>query len=428
MKKILLLCGMIVALLTACSEQQTMESILDEEFVNIAKGYISASQAVDIANDFAADFNDEPGSRSENRKASSTRNVMTIRARASRSAEDLIYVVNYDDDQGFALVSKKETSTPVLAFIPKGTYSDETAAKIGGFQDFVTNAHEYIYQGKPNWRDSIINSRDSIIRTWPRDSFPKVVDSIPTLEINSEYFEHFIHLNWATDGVFGKYCPNGEAGCGPLAFAMLCAHYERPKKITITFDKSNREIELDWAKIKVHMFEKHYSFSALDPINPDKDLWPDCKYSSCTKDSHDQLGLLLRQIGYDFGSLYTLDGTSTTAKSMYINMTKYKDYNATPVVKFDPWFLKYYSNKRMPVIMFGSMPTYNDNDTPSGHIWICDGYKTMDQDKDGEDEDYFHYNWGYGGEFNGFFLSGVFHLKEGWFNYVDIKQIYITPK
>ena len=413
MKKILLLCGMIVALLTACSEQQTMESILDEEFVNIAKGYISASQAVDIANDFAADFNDEPGSRSENRKASSTRNVMTIRARASRSAEDLIYVVNYDDDQGFALVSKKETSTPVLAFIPQGSYSEEAASKIEGFQDFVTNANEYIIKGFPVITDTIPRI--------PLDSITeKKLDSIPTLDVNVDYFNHFIHLNWAQDGVFGTYCPNGLCGCGPLAFAMLCAHYEKPSIITITFDGSNRVIELDWKKIKSHFAEKS-GLGGIKLPNPDFDLWPDCRYSSCTKETHDQLALFVRQLGHDYGAVYSRTSTDIAASSIYEGMTKYTDYHSTPKISFRASSIKFLVSRNKPVIMWG-------NSVYGGmHMWICDGYLSKDQDNDGVQEDYLHYNWGCGGEFNGFFLSGVFQI-EGLDNYSNVKYYEITLK
>ncbi len=110
MKKLTLFCGVIVALLSACSQQQTMEPEIGQGVEHLAEGYISAAQAIEIANDFAADFKDEAESRSVARHASSMRNVELIgpRGQHSRSVEDLIYVVNYDDNQGFALVSKKD--------------------------------------------------------------------------------------------------------------------------------------------------------------------------------------------------------------------------------------------------------------------------------------------------------------------------------
>ncbi|MDE6536195.1 MAG: C10 family peptidase [Muribaculaceae bacterium] len=422
MKKSLFLCGIIAAMLTACSDQQTMESILNEPLEIVADGYISAAQAVKIANDFAAEFQDEPGSRSINRKASSTRNVLTIGSPKSRAAEDLIYVVNYDDNQGFALVSKKETPTPILAFIPEGSYSEETASKIDGFQDFVVCANEYVLQGLPPVRDSIIIGL-------PHDSIPTKVDSLTeeTL-LNPNYSGHFIHTNWEQEGVFGKYCPNGECGCGPLTFAMVCAHYEFPKKIKITYDNSNREIELDWAKIKSHLEEKPFKSTPLDPTNPDKSLWPDCKYNSCTKDSHDQIGLFLRQIGHDFGATYhpvdnddEYNGTSMPYRAIYVNMTKYPGFQPTPFVDFKAWYLKYYTTRNIPVILEGQT-----DDNSGGHMWICDGYLSKDQDNDGEPEDFFHYNWGYKGYFNGFFLSGVFQPKEGWDEYIKVKYCVIT--
>lgn len=55
--KRLIFCGVIVALLSACSEQQTMETELEQGIEQLAEGYISPAQAVEIANNFAADFN-----------------------------------------------------------------------------------------------------------------------------------------------------------------------------------------------------------------------------------------------------------------------------------------------------------------------------------------------------------------------------------
>lgn len=63
-----------------------------------------------------------------------------------------------------------------------------------------------------------------------------------------------------------------------------------------------------------------------------------------------------------------------------------------------------------------------------GHAWVCDGgrrdiwYNTFTL-IDGTKEEisgtlYFHYNWGYGGQDNGYFLSTIFNPSKGK-NYDD---------
>ena len=408
MKKILLLCGMIVALLTACSEQQTMESILDEEFVNIAKGYISASQAVDIANDFAADFNEEPGSRSESRKASSTRNVMTIRARASRSGDDLIYVVNYDDDQGFALVSKKDIENPVLAFIPEGSYDEQVASQIHGFEIFVSDAVIYLSN---NLNIESEGTNDDIS---PTPTIPGLNDSIPQLR-NSTY-GHTVHLNWGQNGLFGSLCPNKTTGCVPLAYAMMMSYHEYPESIMVTYDNSNRVLHLNWKEIKCHKsydLNRFGDWNSLRPYtNPDPSLWPECKRTACTQDSHYQLSTLLRQLGDDFDATYGEPGsTSVTVPFLYSPIQKY-NYSYHSFTSYIRRAVEYHLNYKGPVLMIG--------DYEGKHMWICDGMLTKQEDD--KQIKYFHYNWGWDGEFNGFFRSGVFAPAEG---YPDFTQIQI---
>lgn len=46
-------------------------------------------------------------------------------------------------------------------------------------------------------------------------------------------------------------------------------------------------------------------------------------------------------------------------------------------------------NKQFPVIWVGF-----NNDTSTGHMWVCDGY---------QDSSYFHMNWGWGGQSNGYY-------------------------
>lgn len=415
--KRLIFCGVIVALLSACSEQQTMETELEQGIEQLAEGYISPAQAVEIANNFAADFKDEAESRSVTRHASSTRSVMTIGPRhsQSRSTEDLIYVVNYDDNQGFALVSKHKNATPVLAFIPEGNYNQTSADKIGGFQDFLEHANAYVYQSINGEYSITLPPGGGII-----DTIPHKIDTMTPAFRDQNYAHHFIHLDWEQEGVFAKYCSNGYAGCGPLSFAMVCAHYEKPEKIKITFDRSNREITLDWKTIKEHA-QENSGVSTRFFTNPDTDLWPDCKYTSCTKESHDQLALLLRQLGHELGASYKEGGTGIGTFAMYYYIcTKFIDFDMTAFASFNNYTVKTAIKKEQPVIFAGIMPG------GGGHIWICDGYLSQDCNNDGAEEEYFYYNWGYGGEFNGLFLSGVFHLKEGWSDITEVTHSVIA--
>ncbi len=425
MKEYLKFGALFALILTACSEHQTMEQTIEVAMERVADGYISPSKAVEIANDFAVLIEspqEDTGSRSVtgNRHASSTKNVRDIRIANSRSENNLIYVVNYDDEAGFALISKKDISTPVLAFIDSGSYNDATASEIEGFQDFIDYANGHL--NSPNGLPCIDSPLGASFDTTfiPRDS----TFITPPREPYDHYKDHFIHTNWGQSGVFGELCPTKIAGCGPTALAMVLAYYEKPDTLTVTYDGSNRKVILDWTAIKEHLKEERFPYKPTRPFggglpiyeNPDHDLWPECQYTQCTKESHEQISLLFRQLGYDLNAIYGSDGTSIRRTQIYEVSTSIYGFKAYPDVPYSRSYLKNHLDKQRPAVMFG-------NNEDSGHAWICDGYYYTQTDD--TKVMYLHYNWGYEGRFNGFFRAGVFHLSPDYPDYTGISHCII---
>lgn len=422
MKKLFKLCAAaaLLALAPSCSDQETMESVLTQEVNKIANEYISPAKAIELANEFAAKMDaSEPESRSlATRRASSIANVTSLGGIKSRSLDDQIYVVDYDDNQGFALISKKSIDTPVLAFIPDGSYDAESAETNPGFQEFVNRANEILSQQNISTLSSSTAdpnfSRDSIgfQHPLPPDSLNP---SIPIPDL--DYSKHFIHNNWySLGGIFGKYCPNNEAGCGPTAIAMIFAYYKKPSSIKITFDGSNRTLNLDWKTLSYHLED-------IDPTtiygsfpNPDHDLWPECRITMCTKESHEAISLLVRQIGHDLGAVYDSDGTGVALGQIYQKMCTRYNFTMNPFSSFNKTTLKSAMQNKYPALL-----------SSGGHIWICDGYYQTTTDD--VVNDYFHYNWGWGkkGDLNGFYLSGVFDPRETSFHFDTPKMSVVKP-
>lgn len=79
-------------------------------------------------------------SRAEEREATAS-GIKTICNRESRGQNDtLIYVVNYEDNKGFALISAVDDSQPVLAVVPNGSYDPEIGTDNPGFNLFMDAA------------------------------------------------------------------------------------------------------------------------------------------------------------------------------------------------------------------------------------------------------------------------------------------------
>jgi hypothetical protein len=62
---------------------------------------------------------------------------------------------------------------------------------------------------------------------------------------------------------------------------------------------------------------------------------------------------------------------------------------------------------------------YSGDDGTSGHAWVCDGYKSADNT--------FHFNWGWGGSNDGFFVIGSLNPDQNNFNLNNNVVIGIKP-
>lgn len=103
---------------------------------------ISPEEAIALAEDFA---NAGVESRSLI-KSADRNNVIALRAHNSRSeANDTsIYIINYNDNNGFAAISAKRIESPILAVIDNGNYQETVESDNPGFNLFMGMALEYV--------------------------------------------------------------------------------------------------------------------------------------------------------------------------------------------------------------------------------------------------------------------------------------------
>ena len=208
------------------------------------------------------------------------------------------------------------------------------------------------------------------------------------------------------------FCPNKIAGCGPLAITMVMTYIKPATSLSLTFpERPYDHLDIDWAEIVKHN-------KSLGIKNP-TDIEIASHYNNCgaSDDVHVKLGALIREIGYRGNCFYEDNGTgmwTSDAKMMLDQMIPGQDGEyAQPSQFYDKL-----SSKGVGFV-YGSAGT-------SAHFWVADGVanithvitryynynpKTKECDySEGETrvEKFIHYNWGWGGQCNGYFLEGVF--------------------
>jgi hypothetical protein len=188
--------------------------------------------------------------------------------------------------------------------------------------------------------------------------------------------------------------------------------------ITLTYDGHDKDVlQLDWSEIK------KYSISRMAITNGETMYCTSCKDSA---ERHYDLARFIRQIGESTNAQYGEDSTGAYfedvvdwLKAKFPNKL-YAEYTGCNVLS---WL-----GKGGIAMMYGERKT--DTNPNIAHAWVADGYQKIGYDiynyiydgdaggyvlesKESTVKEYIHYNWGFSGDSNGFFLKDIFDPSEG---------------
>ena len=362
----------------------------------------SVEDACNIALAFLEAGNDISASRSEDAIA----NVKIGYGASSRSgaADTLFYSVNLANDGGFVLVSAPTAAEPVLAFVENGSYDPAQPSDNPGFNMFIEKSKEYI----------------SISSIKPGSSGGPVIVKKPYTLVRD--VEPKLKVEWGQDFPEGIFCSNGLSGCVQTAMAMILSYFEQPTSIELTYPGHPiNNLELNWPDIKKHK-TSCYNFPFLTQ--------PHLENCNATKESHNALGHLCRELGHRNNADYkTLEKDGRLATSAYdINAhSLFKDLLPTKTItNLYPFSSQNFStlissmNSNNAIAYFRGEEKIDDKNY--GHAWVCEGgrhyeYHTEIYFANGEEDVrntfYFYFNWGWNGDSNGYFLGDVYDTTKG---------------
>lgn len=338
-------------------------------------------------------------------RAGSTITITPILPRLSRGSSDtLIQVVNYGNNQGFALVGAQKGSKDLLALVEAGDYNPIETSQVEGFQDFITRA-ESMLSSRPNIGDTTIC----------------LIDTKTVMEyVRTDFSGPNIETQWGQMDVFGAYCPNHICGCVPLAVEMVMSYFEHPASMTFTFPERDLNYStLNWPGMKSH-FKRH---SDTWPAEWNGIQLPDASNCPAIDMDHSNLGRVARQIGYEMHSIYMEGETGTLTCGVPLEYLKQK---------FPGFTLERsgsFSQNLITGLESGVIMAVSDD-----HGWVIDGhaffmiyentYRDYAPNVVGGDwrlikseiigfNDLIHQNWGWNGQCNGYFLLDCYDPDDG---------------
>lgn len=220
MKKLIYL--LICTLFTACT-QDYPPSVTDAKLSSENQSYrVSPEESVTTALSCVSGLS--ASTRSGIKKEVKSIDVISstsMKTRSSNSSDTLLYVVNFENDEGFAIVGADKRMPPIYAVSDEGNFDiDVTANK--GLIDVMTNITlDAQYRISD---DNVSFEKNNIGIIDPSTPFPSGK--------YGPYLSYFQSRVGPTDE-FSAYCPirNGvqtKTGCVPIAVEMLMSFYKWP--------------------------------------------------------------------------------------------------------------------------------------------------------------------------------------------------------
>lgn len=341
------------------------------------------------------------------RSTPAAENGSPSRAASRNGAQTPEYYVFNNPDGGWVVIAADDRVTPVLGYSDKGKFRvDDMPDNVSWWMDGVAKVIDIV-------RDMDIAASDEVKKAWNR-----VQDGLLATAGNSRTIPSAL---WDQTEPYNDLCPvvAGEnqrsvTGCVATAMAIIMRFNNWPAQGT-----------------GVKMGYKTASTDTYIPSNPIGNHtydWNNMPLTDAKKAESGWTQAQKRQVAqlmYDCGVSVDMDYTyaaGSSASSDYISyaLTTYFSYSdkAMQVMRAsyteDEW-LSIIRNE----IDAGRLVLYCGNGDMGGHAFVCDGYKT--------DEKKLSINWGWGGDFNGFFALNLPATDEFSFSDFQSAIIGIAP-
>lgn len=299
-----------------------------------------------------------PDSRGSNRSFNSSDVKIFYNPSPSRglSSDTLMYVFNFDDNQGFAIVNANRNLEPLIAVTEKGNYTPGEAIEDPGFADFMARAEATA--NRELIRDTTLKPIDPIN---PELSQYKSVDeTIDKWEKTPNY-----NLRWGQRNPEGLLFDNTYSGCTNTAMAIIMSYFDFPTAIELTFNNSKEVIALNWPEIKQH----------VRSIDGDS-FYDDCP--SLYPNNHTIISKLLRQLG-ELNESFDVVERTEDGKELHSTGT----YDSKPISTFEKLGYIVTSEYRdiSDDILYEMRYGYvllvrgKEKNKRYGHNWVIDGIK-----------------------------------------------------
>lgn len=334
--------------------------------------------------------------------------------------DSIAYIVNFEDNSGFAVVHINKRLTPIIALSDKGNLSlaklmdpistckneaeriiytaiIQSALDTISFTDVDTKSPELIGQSENYWND-VSNLSPLILTKWGQDyPFNQYMDIVDATKLND---------------VYSRQRGRATAGCVMIALAQLMAKVKHPTEI----QTSQGAVKTDSLDIVC----RYDDYESYDYLTYD---WSKTYELSADKTRRvDSIAMVIRSIADNISTTTTSERTGAHIYNA-MNLANRLDslyFSKPTIVPYDTLGNNLLSSgiiidtlhmgKPIPISGYlneGGM-------RGEGHAWLLDGYFIRYKYEGGvrKMERCAHFNWGFSGIYDGYYSDGILKLSD----------------
>ena len=308
------------------------------------------------------------------------------------------YVFNIEENVGggFVIVSGDDAVTPVLGYSDHGRYDEnDLPPNFAYWMDFLQDEiRDAMAQNVP---------QNEIVRKEWEDSQNGMV----RLAVSP-----LLQTTWDQTAPYSDLCPMHNSqrtptGCTATALAQIMKYHRYPSRGT----GQSEPYTTRTSGINVPAVDFNVSYNWTGMLN---------SYSSGspTQQQRTAVATLMYHCAVGIKTNFTADGSGAYFSDVFAAMTDYFGYDKT-IQNIDRYFyddatwekiLREQIDAGLPVL-------YAGENNSSAHAFVCDGY-----DNSGR----FHFNWGWGGSYDGYFVTST--LNPGTRTYNLYQEIIANIK
>lgn len=301
----------------------------------------------------------------------------------SDTGEPCIYVFNVSDN-GFILVSASDCVHPILGYSENNTFDINNVVPglnfmMGEYKDAIIYAIENIVEAEP-----------AIAAEWKSlENCGKVKPSMRGRGVGP-----LCSTKWNQDYPYNYYCPTAPtgpgghvyAGCVATTMSQVMRYWNHPIQGT----GSHSYYCPGYGNQSANFANTTYQW----------DNMPNALNDHSSQEEIEAVALLMYHCGVSVDMGYSPDGSGATSQDVPYAMRYYFGYAQSTVSSKTN--TQVWNNSLRDAFDMGR-PVYYAGCSPDGcHAFVCDGY---------DDNDLFHFNWGWGGYNDGYFSTDAIEFS-----------------